>query len=75
MAQPDLTIMTPIEYRDATGRKATRWVRFGSLWRNRDGDGYSGTVDFFPSGAGNRIVLMPPKPDSPAPPAIEAATA
>jgi len=65
MAQPDLNLMVPIEYRDNTGRKATRWVRFGSVWRNRDGEGFSGAIDFFPAGAGNRVVLMPPKPDTP----------
>ncbi len=64
MAQPDLNMMVPIEYRDSAGRKATRWVRFGSLWRNRDGEGFSGSIDFFPTGAGNRVVLMPPKPDA-----------
>ena len=64
MAKPDFNMMVPIEFRDNNGRNATRWVRFGSLWRNRNGDGFNGTIDFFPAGAGNRIVLMPPKPEA-----------
>jgi hypothetical protein len=73
MAQPDFNILAPIEYRDGNGRKATRWVRFGSVWRNRDGDGYSGTIGFFPAGARNRVVLMPPKADTPGDTASHAA--
>ena len=58
--KPDFNLMVPIEY-EAGGKKRTRWVRFGSLWSNKDGEGFSGKVDFWPVGAGDRVVLLPPK--------------
>ena len=60
MSKPDFNLLVPIEYGEGD-KKKTRWVRFGSLWKNRDGEGYSGKIDFYPTGAGDRIVLLPPK--------------
>jgi hypothetical protein len=60
MSKPDFNLLVPIEYGEGD-KKKTRWVRFGSLWKNKDGDGFSGKVDFWPAGAGDRVVLLPPK--------------
>lgn len=61
MAQkPSFNLLIPIEYEQA-GQRKTRWVKFGSVWENRDGEGYSGKVDFWPTGAGNRVSMLPPK--------------
>jgi hypothetical protein len=61
MSKPDFNLLVPVDY-EAGGKKKTRWVRFGSLWKSKDGNSYSGKVDFWPVGVdGNRVVLMPPK--------------
>jgi hypothetical protein len=60
MAQPDFNLLIPLEYEQG-GQRKTRWVKFGTVWANRDGTGYSGKVDFWPTGAGNRVSMLPPK--------------
>lgn len=58
--RPDFNLLLPIEYGEGD-KKKTKWVRFGSLWANKDGEGYSGKIDFWPVGAGDRVVILPPK--------------
>ena len=58
--KPDFNLLVPIEYGEGKSKR-TRWVRFGALWKNENGEGYSGKIDFYPVGAGDRVVLMPPK--------------
>jgi hypothetical protein len=41
-------------------KQETRWVRFGSVWKTQNGN-LTSPVDFWPVGAGDRVVLMPPK--------------
>lgn len=62
--KPDFNLLVPIEYGEGD-KKRTRWVRFGSLWANREGEGFSGKVDFWPVGAGDRVVIMPQKDTPP----------
>lgn len=60
--RPDFNLLVPIESEGKDGKKRTQWVRFGSLWKSKDGNSYSGKVDFWPVGVPeNRVVLMPPK--------------
>ncbi|WP_267426771.1 hypothetical protein [Methylobacterium sp. GC_Met_2] len=59
--KPDFNLMVPLEYDKGDGTKGTRWVRFGAVWENKDGTGFSGRVDFWPVGATDRVVMMPPK--------------
>lgn len=61
--KPDFNLLVPIEYGDGANKK-TRWVRFGSVWETENGN-LSGKVDFWPVGAGDRVVLMPPKDTPP----------
>lgn len=58
--RPAFNLLVPIEREGKDGKKTTQWVRFGAVWENDKGN-LSGTVDFWPVGAGNRVVLMPPK--------------
>lgn len=61
--KPDFNLLLPIEYGEGD-KKKTKWVRFGSLWANKDGDGYSGRIDVpLALGVGDRVVLLPPKDD------------
>ena len=58
--KPDFNLLVPLEYGEGD-KKKTRWIKFGSLWKNQNGEGYSGKIDFYPVGAGDRVVLLPPK--------------
>ena len=57
--RPVFNMLVPIEHGEGD-KKRTQWVRFGSLWETKGGH-LTGKVDFWPVGAGNRVVLMPPK--------------
>lgn len=58
--RPAFNLLVPIESEGKDGKKRTQWVRFGAVWETDSGN-LSGQVDFWPVGAGNRVVLMPPK--------------
>ncbi len=56
-------------YTDRDGKEKTQWTKIGVLFANRNGQGYSGTLEMLPVGVpveagkpGIRIAAFPPKP-------------